>query len=110
VIEVASGTRMVVVLGRGRSDVNPSAYVARAAERRLPLLVLAVGYPLSEQQQAFVAECIDRAFAGSVELDAQIVTRAAELGHHVAQTDEITIVAAGRDEHRIGSALAHLPS
>ncbi len=101
---------MVVVLGRGRSEVNPAAYVARAAERRLPLLVLAVGYPLSEQQQAFVTECIDRAFAGYVELDARIITRAAELGRHVAPTDEVTIVAAGRDERRIGSTLARLPS
>ena len=101
---------MVVVLGPGRTDVRPAAYVARAAERRLPLLVLAVGYPLSAEQQAFVTECIDRAFAGFVELDAQIVTAAEALGRHVAPSDEVTIVAAGRDERRIGSVLARLPS
>ena len=101
---------MVVVLGPGRADVSPSSYIAQAAQRRLPLLVLAVGYPLSQEQQAFVAGCIDRAFAGFVEFHAQIVPQTEALRRYVAPTDEVAIVAAGRDERRIGSVLARLPS
>ena len=109
-IDVAVRDRIVVVLGRGRADVEPSVHVARAAGRGTPLLMLTLGYPVNQHQQAFIERAIDSAFEARVHLDAQIVARPDELGDHVGATDDVTIVAAGRDERRIGSVLARLPS
>jgi hypothetical protein len=110
VIGMGSGPRMVLVLGRGLSAVSPSACVERAAERGIPLVLLAVGYPVSAEQRAFVMEAIERAFDARVHLDAEIVLEAAALEHYVASADEVTVVAAGGDMRRIGLILARLPS
>jgi hypothetical protein len=110
VIDVVVRDRIVVVLGRGRVDVDPAVHVARAAGRGTPLLMLALGYPVSQRQQAFITAAIDEAFATRVHLDAQIVARLDELAAHVGATDDVSIVAAGRDQRRIGSVLARLPS
>jgi hypothetical protein len=110
VIDVAVRDRIVVVLGRGRVDVDPTLHVVRAAGRGTPLVMLALGYPVSQQQQAFITRAIDEAFDARVHLDARIVIRLDELAEHVDATDDVTVVAAGRDERRIGSVLARLPS
>lgn len=68
--------------------------------------MLTLGYPVSEEQQAFVTRAIDEAFEARVRLDAQIVARPGGLGAR----DDVTVVAAGREERRIGSALTRLPS
>ncbi|MGZ6545466.1 MAG: hypothetical protein ACXVEI_09170 [Actinomycetota bacterium] len=109
-IDVVVHDRIVVVLGRRPVDVDPAVHVARAARRRTPLLMLALGYPVSRHQQAFITRAIDEALEARVHLDAQIVVRPDELAAHVGATDDVTIVAAGRDERRIGSVLARLPS
>jgi hypothetical protein len=110
VIDVAVRDRIVVVLGRGRLDVEPTVHIARAAGRGTPLLMLALGYPVSPRQQAFITRAIDEAFDARVRLDARIVARLDELSTHVGATDDVTVVAAGRDERRIGSVLTRLPS
>ena len=109
-IDVAVRDRIVVVLGRGRMDVDPALHVAHAAGRGMPLIMLALGYPVSRHQQAFITRAIDEAFGARVHLDARIVARLDELAAHVGATDDVTVVAAGRDERRIGSVLARLPS
>ena len=109
-IDVAVRDRIVIVLGRGRVDVDPSLHVARAAGRGTPLLMLALGYPVSQHQQAFITRAIDEAFEARVRLDARIVAGLDELSTHVGATDDVTVVAAGRDERRIGSVIARLPS
>jgi hypothetical protein len=109
VIDVVVQEREVVVLGRGRVDVDPAAHVARAARRGIPLIVLTLGFPVNERQQAFVVRAIDESFQARVSLDAQIITRSAGLAAKVGATDHVTIVAAGREERRIGSVLARLP-
>jgi hypothetical protein len=83
VIDVVVHDRVVLVVGRGHVDADPGSYVAQA---------------------------IDRAFEARAQLDARILARAGDLLHLVASTDEVTVVAAGRDERRIGSVLARLPS
>ena len=83
VIDVAVRDRIVVVLGRGRMDVDPAVHVARAAGRGTPLLMLALGYPVSQHQQAFITRAIDEAFEARVHLDARIVARLDELATHV---------------------------
>jgi hypothetical protein len=110
VIDVVVQDRIVVVLGRGRVDVDPTAHIARAAGRGKPVLMLTLGYPVSQQQQAFVTRAIDEAFEARVGLDAQIVARPDGLADHVGATDDVTVVAAGRDVRRIGSILARVPS
>ena len=79
VIDVAVRDRIVVVLGRGRMDVDPALHVARAAGRGMPLIMLALGYPVSRHQQAFITRAIDEAFGARVHLDARIVARLDEL-------------------------------
>ena len=68
------------------------------------------GYPVSRRRQAFIARAIDEAFEARVHLDARILVRLDELPRMSAPTDDVTIVAAGRDERRIGSVLARRPS
>ena len=109
-IDVAVHDRTVIVLGRGRVDVDPVVHIARAAGRGTPLVMLELGYPVSRRQQAFITRAIDEAFQARVRLDAQIVTRLDGLAAHVGMTDDVTVVAAGRDVRRIGSVLARLPS
>jgi len=105
VIDVTVTTRLVVVLGRGRLDVDAAPYVERAAERGVPLLVLTIGYPVSAAQGDFVAEAIDRAFDARVSLDAILLAEPAELATHVTSADEVA-VHAGRGRRRIASVVA----
>jgi hypothetical protein len=107
VIDVTVTNRLVVVLGRGRLDVEAAPYVERAAERGVPLLVLTIGYPVSAEQGAFVAEVIDRALDARVFLDAILLAEHAELATHLTTTDEVS-VHAGRDRRRIASVMARL--
>ena len=109
-IDVVVHDRVVLVVGRGHVDADPAVHVARAADRGVPLLMLTLGYPVSERQRSYVERAIDRAFEVRAQLDARILARAADLADLVATTDEVTVVAAGRDERRIGSVLARLPS
>ncbi len=109
-IDVSVGTRMVVVLGRGRLDVDPAWCVMKAADRRMPILVVAMGHPTTASQQRFVAQAVDRALELRVHLDAEMVADLSGLPTQVRSEDEVTIVAAGREERRIGSALAHQTS
>jgi hypothetical protein len=107
VIDVTVTTRLVVVLGRGRLDVDAAPYVERAAERGVPLLVLTIGYPVSRPQGDFVAEAIDRAFDARVFLDAILLADPADLTTHLTIADEVS-VHASQDRRRIASVLARL--
>jgi hypothetical protein len=101
---------VVLVVGRGQTDADTAVHVTRASDRGVPLLMLTLGYPVNERQRSYIARAIDRAFEARAQLDARILARAADLADLVAATDEVTVVAAGRDERRIGSVLARLPS
>lgn len=104
-IDVTTRARVVVVLGRGPLHADPGDWVATAKERDLPLLVLSMGFPVSDEQQAFVARSIDRAFERRVHLEALLVWDPKDLTDHVEPGDEIVVVAGGRDGKRIRSAL-----
>ena len=104
----AIGSSSCSVVG-GWTSTRPCMSLV-AAGRGTPLLMLALGYPVSQHQQAFITRAIDEAFEARVHLDARIVGRLDELASHVGAADDVTIVAAGRDERRIGSVLARLPS
>lgn len=109
-IDVSTAERIVVVLGRGRWNADPAGFVARAAARQVPLVVEAVGYPVTGRQQAFVAEAVDRAFEARVHLDASVVAGPWEVAADLGAQDEVAIVAAGRERRRIGSSLGQPPS
>jgi hypothetical protein len=97
--------RLVVVLGQQPGEKDVSRWVERAAERRVPLVVLSVGYPPSDSQQRLVAEAIDQAFLLGVRLEAVLVSTRALLPLHLQPGDDIQVVAAPREGRRIGSAL-----
>ena len=105
-IDVVVEQRVVVVLGRGPIEDDPSRSVARAAERGDPLVVLTLGYPATDGQQAFVERAIDAAFAARVHLDARIVSQPGGLAEHIGASDDVTVVASGREQRQIGSGLA----
>ena len=109
-IDVVVRDRIVVVMGREREDVDPTVHIARAAGRGSRFLILTLGYPVSQRQQAFIMRAIDEAFEARVHLDAQIAAGPDGLAAHVGAADDVAIVAAGRDERRIGSILSRLPS
>lgn len=109
-IEVTTGADVVVVLGRDRVDADPSPFVERALARHATLRVLTLGYPVTGWQQSFVAEAVDRAFESGVHLEASVVGDAERASADLGPQDAVTIVAAGREERRIGSVLARLPS
>jgi hypothetical protein len=110
VIRVTTDERLVIVLGRARENARPASFVARAAERDIPLVVLTVGYPVTERQQRFVAEAVGLAFDARVNLDAWVIATLEQIPQGIRPRDEVTIVAAGREERRIGSVLGRLPS
>ncbi len=105
-IGVAVDTRMVVVLGREPGDAKTADWVAHAAQREIPLLLLAVGYPLTGDQEALVADAIDRAFDLRVHLDAVLVPGRPELVAHLLPGDDVVVAATRREARRIDAALA----
>ena len=104
-IDVAVGTRMVLVLGRGRLRLDPARCVAQAADRGVPLVVLGLGFPTTGHQQGFVTQAVDRAFELRVPMDAELVMATAEIPERLRPDDDVTIVATGREERDIGSAI-----
>jgi len=106
VIGVAVDTRIVVVLGREPGDAKAADWVANAAHREIPLLVLAVGYPLTGDQQALVEAAVGRAFDLRVQLEAELVPGRTELLAHLHPGDVVVVAATGREARRIGAALA----
>jgi hypothetical protein len=106
VIDVSLGTRMVLVLGRGRLGVDAARCVARAADHGVPLLVLAVGYPTTGRQQRFVAAAVDRAFELRVQMEAEMVPELSGISPRLRPEDDVMVVAAGREGRDIGSAVA----
>jgi len=105
VIDVSVGTRMVLVLGRGRLGLDPARCVAQAADRGVPLVVLGLGFPTTGHQQRFVTQAVDRAFELRVPMDAETVISLSGIPSRLEADDDVTIVAAGREERDIGSAI-----
>ena len=107
VIEVVVRDRIVVVMGRGRVDVDPTVHVARAAIG-VRLLMLTLGYPVSQRQQAFIS---GRSTKRSKRASTWTRDRRRPTGSPTTWRDgRRHVVAAGRDGRRIGSVLARLPS
>lgn len=109
-IDVTTRPRVVLVLGRGPIDGDPCEWVTNAQERELPIVVLSLGFPVSDEQQVFVAHAIDRAFDRRVRLEALLVVNPMELTDHIVPGDEIVVMAGGRNGNRIRSALGLEPS
>ncbi len=90
--------------------MDAAGCVEDAADQRVAVLVLAVGYSITDPQRRFVAQALERALELNVRLDAEMIARASALSRYVRPEDDVMIVAAGREERRIGSVLAHHPS
>jgi hypothetical protein len=110
VIDVSVGTRIVLVLGRGRLGLHPGRRVAQAGDHGVPIVLLAVGYPTTHAQQRFVSDAVDRAFELRVALEAEMVPELSGLTARLRSEDDVRVVAAGREARQIGSALASEPS
>lgn len=105
-IEMAVMVRYLLVLGRNTENLgSPEALVAMASENELEVTLLSIGFPVTQQQQAFVAEAVDLAVDAGIRLDAEILAGAADLVGRVGEGEEVKVASRGFELRRIQSIL-----
>jgi hypothetical protein len=103
---VAAVSRFVVVLGRSTENLgDPRALVQSALDHQMDVAVLSIGFPVTAQQQAFVAESIELSADVGVHLDAEILTSLLDLGKHLGDDDDIAVASRGMERRRIEAIL-----
>jgi hypothetical protein len=101
-----TGSRFVVILGRSTENLgDPRALVEGALDHELEVAVLSIGFPVSPQQQAFVAESLELAMEMGVRLDAEILPSVELLADHLALGDEVAVASRGLERRRIEAIL-----
>jgi nucleotide-binding universal stress UspA family protein len=99
-VSVASAPRRVFVLGRkGTFDVGAEA--RRAAADGAELVLLSVGYPVTESQSSAVEEGARLAVDLRLPFDAVLVTDRAHLAEHVGPAQQVVVVASGRERRTL---------
>ncbi|MGZ4105306.1 MAG: hypothetical protein ACXVP8_08585 [Actinomycetota bacterium] len=101
---IVTGHRTVLVLGR-HPAVDLGAWFAAAKEAAGDLLILAVGFPLTAEQQRAVNDAVAMAVDTGVWLEARIAYRARDVSSFVHRDDRVHVFAAGKEERTIGRAL-----
>jgi nucleotide-binding universal stress UspA family protein len=104
--DVATRSRFVVVLGRSTENLgDPKALVRAALDNELDVAVLSIGFPVTPQQQAFVAESVELAVESGIRLDAEILATAADLALHLSDGDDVAVASRGLERRRIEAIL-----
>ena len=99
-------SRFVVVLGRATENLgDPRALVQGALDHKLDLAVFSIGFPVTPQQQAFVAECLGLAVEMGIRLDAEILVTPEYLADRVTDGDDVAVASRGRERRRIEGIL-----
>jgi hypothetical protein len=105
-IEVTTKARIVVVMGRGADPVrDPRDVIQGTAARSTRVAVFSLGFPVTLHQQAFVAEAVEAAVDFGVELDAEILSHARDLGSRLERGDEVIVDSRGMERRRIDAAI-----
>jgi hypothetical protein len=99
IAEVSTPTegRTVLVLGRSAHD----ATLPPAGEIRDTIVVLAIGWPLTDTQRAVLDSAEELARAARVVLDAHLVSSATAASAFVGSGDRLVLVAGPREARRI---------
>jgi K+-sensing histidine kinase KdpD len=104
VLDVAAATRRVFVLGRDSSlDVEREA--RRAAAEGGELVLVTVGYPITDSQDDAVREAVRLAGELRFQLDAVLATTPEQAAREITRADEVTVVAGGRERKRLERAV-----
>jgi hypothetical protein len=105
-IAVTTVPRFVVVLGRSTQNLgDPEALVQGALDHQLDVAVLSIGFPVTPQQQAFVAESVELAIEVGIRLDAEILASTADLAGRVTDHDDVAVASRGLERRRIEGIL-----
>jgi hypothetical protein len=103
---VATMSRFVVVLGRSTQNLgDPKQLVRSALSQEVDVAVLSIGFPVTPQQQAFVAESVELAVEVGIRLDAEILARPEDLGTRIIAGDDIVVASRGWERRRIQGIL-----
>jgi len=89
--------RMVLVLGRSASG----ATLPPLAEVRDTILVLAIGWPLTDAQRAVLERTEELAWRARVVLDARLVSSATAAAAFVGSEDRLVLDAGSREARKI---------
>jgi hypothetical protein len=104
--DVASMLRYVLVLGRNTENLgSPTSLVALARGNELEVSLLSVGFPVTPQQQAFVAEAVDLAVDAGIRLDAEILAGTADIAGHIRGGEDVRVASRGLERRRIEAIL-----
>ena len=101
---VSPSPRHVYVLG-GHVRTDAMALAQRALESGGEIVLIAVGYPLSRQQQRLVETTVALVGRMHVDLDAILVASTDELGPHIQRGDHIEVLASGLERRRLSRAV-----
>ncbi len=105
-IDVATVSRFVVVLGRSTENLgDPRALVQGALDHELDVAVLSIGFPVTPQQQAFVAQSVELAVEAGIRLDAEILATPAGLADRLIEGDDVAVASRGLERRRIEGIL-----
>jgi len=94
--------RTVLVLGRSAHG----ATLPPVVEIRDSILVLAIGWPLTDTQRAVLERAEELARTARVVLDARLVSSAAAAAAFVGSEDQLVLDAGGREGRRIRRTLS----
>ena len=104
--DVASMLRYVLVLGRSTENLgSPASLVTMAQTNQLDVTLLSVGFPVTPQQQAFVAEAVDLAVGAGIRLDAEILAGTSDLAGHIRDSEDVRVASRGLERRRIQAIL-----
>lgn len=103
-MKIETVRRTVLVLGR-QPAVDLGAHFAAARAVASDVLIVAVGFPLSPDQQRVVNDAVALAVESGVWMEARIAYRPRELAEYVHRDDRVQVFADGREERAIGRAL-----
>ena len=104
-VSIPTKRRTVVVLGRSaRGATLPSV-----ADVRDTILVLAIGWPLTDTQRGVLDRAEERARTARVVLDAHLVSSAAAAAALVGSEDLLVLDAGSREARRIRRSLGRRP-
>jgi hypothetical protein len=94
--------KTVLVLGRSATGLA----VPTTGEIEEAILVIALGWPLTEAQRSVLREAEDVARSARVVFDAHLVASPADLGPLIGGSDRLMLDAGYRESRRIRRALA----
>ena len=100
----APSVRTVLILGTGALG-NVIGFVERAARLGGELVLLSLGYPVSDEQRSTVAQAIVLVAETPTSLDAVLVPDVGDLPRHLLPDDSIAVFATGLERRTIERAV-----